>query len=147
MQEKIGRLIATCRHAQGMTQRELAEKLGVTDKAVSKWERGKSLPDASLYGMLCSVLDVTLEELFAGARKSNEEEIDRQVLAMLERYVVRGSDVSEADFHRAMQGFVRTRMMLDAFETKAAAVEFLMRETGIAREECEAAYEFLMTRR
>ncbi|MBO4681895.1 MAG: helix-turn-helix transcriptional regulator, partial [Clostridiales bacterium] len=47
-QVKIGRFIAECRKAKGLTQAALAEKLGITDRAVSKWETGKSLPDASI---------------------------------------------------------------------------------------------------
>ena len=52
-QEKIGKFIATCRKENGFTQAALAEKLGITDRAVSKWETGKSLPDASIMLELC----------------------------------------------------------------------------------------------
>lgn len=70
--EKTGSFISDRRKAIGLTQSQLAEKLGVTDKAVSKWERGRSFPDLSLFTPLCSLLDVTLNELFAGERIPQE---------------------------------------------------------------------------
>lgn len=55
-QEKIGRFIQSCRKEAGLTQAALAEKLGITDRAVSKWEHGKSMPDISIMLELCSLL-------------------------------------------------------------------------------------------
>ena len=54
-QVKIGKFIAACRKEKGITQAALAEKLGITDRAVSKWETGKSLPDASIMLELCKL--------------------------------------------------------------------------------------------
>lgn len=65
-QEKIGQFISKCRKDKKFTQTHLAEKLGITDKAVSKWERGKSMPDLSLFMPLCDLLDITLNELLLG---------------------------------------------------------------------------------
>ena len=65
-QTKIGKFIASQRKEHGLTQSQLADRLGITDKAVSKWETGKSLPDLSLFTPLCSLLDVTLNELLLG---------------------------------------------------------------------------------
>ena len=65
-QKKIGLFIATCRKKKGLTQKQLAEKLSVTDKSVSKWERGIHLPDASLYIPLCEILGITISEFFLG---------------------------------------------------------------------------------
>ncbi len=65
-QEQIGKFIATCRKKKNLTQLELAEKLGITDRAVSKWERGLNLPDASLIKELCSILSISINELFSG---------------------------------------------------------------------------------
>ena len=67
-QAKIGRFIARRRKELGLTQAELAEKLAVTDKAVSKWETGRGLPDAGLFEPLCEALGVSLAELFAGEK-------------------------------------------------------------------------------
>lgn len=72
-QVKIGKLIAECRKDKKMTQVELADRLGVTDKSVSKWENGKCLPDVSLYKDLCDILGITLNEFFAGEKIKDEE--------------------------------------------------------------------------
>ena len=56
-QEKIGKFIAECRKNKKMTQSELAEKLGVTDKSIGNWENGRNMPDLSLFKPLCAELD------------------------------------------------------------------------------------------
>lgn len=71
--EKIGALIARLRKEQGMTQRELAERVQVSDKAVSKWERGMGCPDVSLLGQLSAVLGVELNALLTGHLPSANE--------------------------------------------------------------------------
>lgn len=63
---KIGRYIADKRKQLGMTQRQLAERLGMSDKSVSKWERGVCLPDVSVYSDLCSILGISIHEFLAG---------------------------------------------------------------------------------
>ena len=65
-QEKIGKFIAEQRKKHNLTQSELAEKLNITDRAVSKWERGLNLPDASLMVELCKILNITVNELLSG---------------------------------------------------------------------------------
>ncbi len=72
-QIRTGAFISERRKAKGWTQSQLAEKLGITDKAVSKWETGRSMPDLSLFMPLCTLLDVTLSELFAGECIAEEE--------------------------------------------------------------------------
>lgn len=72
-QQKTGIFIAGCRKEKGMTQGQLAQRLGITDKAVSKWETGKSMPDLSLFIPLCTILEITLNELFAGERIPTEQ--------------------------------------------------------------------------
>ena len=67
-QLKIGRFIAECRKKENLTQMQLAEKLGITDKAISKWERGIAMPDSSLMLELCHVLGISLNELFSGEK-------------------------------------------------------------------------------
>lgn len=72
-QEKIGKFIAKCRKEKNLTQEQLADKLGITYKAVSKWECGNGLPDVSLYETICKELDISLNEFFAGERiKENQ---------------------------------------------------------------------------
>ena len=65
-QEKIGKFIAECRKNKKMTQSELAEKLGVTDKSIGNWENGRNMPDLSLFKPLCDELDITINELLSG---------------------------------------------------------------------------------
>lgn len=64
--EKIGKFIADCRKKQKLTQAELAEKLGVTSKAVSKWECGRSLPDSSIMLDLANILGISVNDLLSG---------------------------------------------------------------------------------
>ncbi len=81
-QIKIGNFIAQQRKANSLTQNQLAEKLGITDKAVSKWENGKSMPDLSLLLPLCNLLGITLNELLSGEFISEEnlKEKSNQIL-------------------------------------------------------------------
>ena len=65
---RIGRFIAERRKALGLTQRQLAEQLSVSDKAVSKWETGRGLPDVLLMLPLCAVLGITVNDLLSGER-------------------------------------------------------------------------------
>lgn len=76
-QEKIGRFIAELRKENSLTQKELAEKLSVSDRTVGNWERGRNLPDPSLFVPLCSILDITLTELFNGERIETEHIIEK----------------------------------------------------------------------
>ena len=72
-QEVIGNFIAECRKEKNMTQQELADKLGVTDRAISHWENGRRLPDYSLLKDLCDVLSISINELFSGEKISKED--------------------------------------------------------------------------
>ena len=72
-QVKIGKFIAEKRKEQGLTQAQLAETLGITDRAVSKWETGKSLPDASIMLELCGLLKITVNDLLNGEVVSMEK--------------------------------------------------------------------------
>ncbi len=70
---KIGKFIADCRKKQNLTQEQLAEKLYITDRAISKWERGLSLPDADKILDLCNILDINVNELLNGERIDMKE--------------------------------------------------------------------------
>ena len=72
-QEKIGKFIAKCRKDKKMTQQELAEKLGVTDKSIGNWENGRNMPDLSLFKPLCDELEITINELLSGEKLKKEE--------------------------------------------------------------------------
>lgn len=66
--QKTGRFIAQCRKEKKLTQKQLGEYLGVTDRAVSKWETGRSFPDVSVMEQLCDILEINISELLAGER-------------------------------------------------------------------------------
>jgi len=76
-QEKIGKFIASCRKKQNLTQEQLAEKLGITYKAVSKWETGKGLPDASIMMDLCNILEISVNDLLSGEKITKEQYMDK----------------------------------------------------------------------
>ncbi len=89
-QIKIGAFISERRKAKGWTQSQLAEKLEITDKAVSKWETGRSLPDLSLFLPLCTLLEVTLNELFAGeciAEEKLKEKADEVLMDVITNWL------------------------------------------------------------
>ena len=84
-QIKIGKFIASCRKEQGMTQAVLAEKLGISDRAVSKWETGKSLPDSGIMLELCELLKINVNELLSGERimvESYDKRAEENLLEM-----------------------------------------------------------------
>lgn len=83
-QIKIGEFIAHTRKSKNLTQAALAEQLGITDRAVSKWERGKGLPDASLMLDLCDILGITVNELLCGEKICMENKNEKNEKLLLE---------------------------------------------------------------
>lgn len=98
-QAKVGKFIAECRKNKNMTQAELANKLNITDRAISKWETGKGMPDSSIMLELCNELDISVNELLSGEvikmekynqkaeenlleMKKQKEETDREMLRL-----------------------------------------------------------------
>jgi transcriptional regulator with XRE-family HTH domain len=84
-QIKVGKFIAACRKEQGMTQANLAEKLGISDRAVSKWETGKSMPDSGIMLELCELLKINVNELLSGERimaESYDKRAEENLLEM-----------------------------------------------------------------
>ncbi|MCM1542916.1 MAG: helix-turn-helix domain-containing protein [Blautia sp.] len=79
-QKKIGEFIAKCRREKDLTQAQLAEKLHITDRAVSKWETGKCMPDAAIMLELCGILGITVNELLSG------EKVDMENVENMETY-------------------------------------------------------------
>ncbi len=76
--EKTGQLIAELRKDKGLTQKQLADALNVTDKAVSKWERGLSFPDISMLEPIAEILDISIMEILTGARQDKNETMTRE---------------------------------------------------------------------
>lgn len=81
-QKQIGRYIAEKRRIKNLTQAQLAEQLGISDKTVSKWECGRSMPDYALIQSLCETLDISVSELIEGKEASLHE---RQLMELLRR--------------------------------------------------------------
>jgi len=84
-QIKIGKFIASCRKEGHMTQADLAEKLGISDRAVSKWETGRSMPDSGIMLELCALLHINVNELLSGERimtESYDKRVEENLLAM-----------------------------------------------------------------
>lgn len=87
-QIKIGKFIATCRKSKNLTQAQLAEKLGITDKAVSKWERGIAMPDSSVMLELCQILEITVNDLLSGEvvlMENYNKEMENKILEMVKQ--------------------------------------------------------------
>lgn len=87
-QIEIGKFIAECRKEKELTQLQLAEKLNITNRAVSKWETGKSMPDVSIMLELCNVLGVSVNELLSGERIDEEmykEKAEENLLSLQEK--------------------------------------------------------------
>lgn len=83
---KIGRFIAERRKAQNLTQASLAEMLGITDRAVSKWERGLSLPDSSIMLELCRILRISVNDLLCGevvTMEHRNEQTEKNLMEMI----------------------------------------------------------------
>lgn len=82
-QEKIGKFIAECRRKKNMTQQELAEKLGVSDRTIGNWENGRNMPDLSLFKPLCDELDISLNDLMSGEvvkSKEYQEKLEENII-------------------------------------------------------------------
>ena len=84
-QLKIGKFITECRKQKSLTQMQLSEKIGITDKAVSKWERGIAMPDTSIMLELCDILDISVNELLSGEKinmENNNQKNEQLLLDM-----------------------------------------------------------------
>ncbi len=87
-QVKIGKFIAECRKKENLTQMQLAEKLNITDRAVSKWETGKALPDSSIMLEVCAALKITVNDLLSGevvTMDNYNKELENNLLEMVKQ--------------------------------------------------------------
>ncbi len=112
-QEKIGKFIAVCRKENGYTQAVLAEKLGITDRAVSKWETGKSMPDVSIMLELCNLLNISVNELLTGEHITMENYKEKAEENLLE---LQGKKV------KAQKSLLRTELIFMAIAVLLAPV-------------------------
>ena len=87
-QIKIGKFIAECRKKEGLTQMQLAEKLGITDRAVSKWETGRAMPDSAIMLELCAALKISVNDLLCGEVVTMDhynKELEKNLLEMIKQ--------------------------------------------------------------
>lgn len=220
-QEKIGKFIAECRKNKNMTQQELADKLSVSKNAVSKWERGLNLPDASLMPELCKILNISLNDLFSGEKipdNKYKEIADNNLLSALENstftlkdkidffkkkwkkdhlsniilsfitwtvllialklqgveiyligtiggllamlfYIIlynkmmayieknaygKNSDISIDDFRKYIRSMKEFKKAMNMFDSKEETINYLVKETGLSKQECTEAYNSIM---
>ena len=94
-QIKIGKFIAECRKKNNLTQMQLAEKLNITDRAISKWKNGKGMPDSSIMLDLCNELKISVNELLCGEfiEMNNYNEVAEKMLLEMAQYVPKYSQV------------------------------------------------------
>ncbi len=112
---KTGKFIAECRKAKGLTQTILAEKLGITNRAVSKWETGKSLPDASIMLELCDILEISVNELLNGEKivMDNYKEIAENTLKdMVELEKKKNKIIEKAEFFITISSVIISLIMI-----------------------------------
>lgn len=154
-QIKIGNFIATCRKAKHLTQAQLAEQLNLTDRAISKWETGKGMPDSSVMLELCEILEISVNELLRGERiemkNYNEaaektllemkQESERQHTAMLRLEIILGviSTVSALALVFLAAFFVESKPAVIAIGAVAAVI-FLVGNTVCLKIEQVAGY-------
>ena len=147
-QIKIGRFIAECRKKNGLTQMQLAEQLNITDRAVSKWENGRSLPDSSIMLKLCQILKINVNDLLNGEvitveqyNEQNErllvelaqqkEEADKRLLALevligvLSIIILLGAVFTASFF--PMRDWVRICIILVAFAVSLVGIGYAIK--------------------
>lgn len=118
-QEKIGKFIAENRKLKKMTQVQLAEKLGVSDRSVSKWENGRCMPDLSLFEPLCTELGITINELLSG-EKINQAQYQEE----LEKNIVNTIDYSQKQIEGQKQKISLIIMIVGIFISLSAFIIF-----------------------
>ena len=119
-QKKTGAFISRQRKAKGWAQNQLAELLGITDKAVSKWETGKSMPDLSLFLPLCTLLGITLNELFAGECIPDEnlkEKTDEVLMEVITNWLGHDSQEPKED-DRITENVLEVENVSKVYQTK-----------------------------
>lgn len=112
---KTGNFIAECRKEKGLTQNNLAEKLGITNRAVSKWETGKSLPDASIMLELCEILEINVNELLKGERiiTENYREIaEKNLKEMIELEIKKNKSLVKAETFITVTSLIISLIMI-----------------------------------
>ena len=114
-QIKIGKFIASCRKQQGMTQAALAEKLGISDRAVSKWETGRSMPDSGIMLELCGFLKINVNELLSGEKimaESYDKRAEENLLAMKRQIEEKNRQMLRTEYWIALPAVIAGLVMV-----------------------------------
>ena len=114
-QIKIGKFIASCRKQQGMTQAALAEKLGISDRAVSKWETGRSMPDSGIMLELCGFLKINVNELLSGEKimaGSYDKRAEENLLAMKRQIEEKNRQMLRTEYWIALPAVIAGLVMV-----------------------------------
>ena len=122
-QIKIGKFIAECRKKNNLTQMQLAEKLDITDRAISKWENGKSMPDSSIMLELCNELKISVNELLSGEMiemKDYNQIAEKNLLEMAKKEEVQNKKMM---FYEMVIGYMSSVTFLILLFTASFAVE------------------------
>ena len=127
-QEKIGKFISKIRKEKRITQKQLAEKLGITDRAISKWENGKSMPDLALLKPLCDNLDITINELLSGeyiSKKKKEDKLEENFVNAI-NYSKKRQNINEIIFYLfiLLFGVIMIIMSMSIFSTPIGFTEW-----------------------
>lgn len=118
-QIRIGKFIAKCRKEKKLTQQDLAEQLGVTDRSVSNWENGKNMPDLSLFKPLCNVLDITINDLMSGEKIEKENYQEK-----FEENIVNTIDYSTKKFNKYSKAISLVIIIFGLFISLSAVMIF-----------------------
>lgn len=122
-QIKIGKFIAECRKKNNLTQMQLAEKLNITDRAISKWENGKAIPDSSIMLELCNELKISVNELLSGEMiemKDYNQIAEKNLLEMAKKEEVQNKKMM---FYEMVIGYMSSVTFLILLFTASFAVE------------------------
>ena len=122
-QIKIGKFIAECRKKNNLNQMQLAEKLNITDRAISKWENGKSMPDSSIMLELCNELKISVNELLSGEMiemKDYNQIAEKNLLEMAKKEEVQNKKMM---FYEIVIGYMSSVTFLILLFTASFAVE------------------------
>lgn len=122
-QIKIGKFVAECRKKNNLTQLQLAEKLNITDRAISKWENGKAMPDSSIMLELCNELKISVNELLSGElieMKDYNQIAEKNLLEMAKKEEVQNKKMM---FYEMVIGYMSSVTFLILLFTASFAVE------------------------
>lgn len=128
-QVKIGKFIAECRKSKNLTQMQLAEKLNITDRAVSKWETGKGMPDSSIMLELCNELGISVNELLCGEKIKMDNYNEKAEENFIE--LKRSSERIERNLQNILTSFKVLSVILSIGAIAAFTLHLVMNYLGV----------------